>query len=163
MDKEKYNKAFKEVYMILKSVGKEMQGKIPTNLLDFIEENMDKDYFFILDDNTPLEKQSFMDETLGIISLIYRDYLCTDEERERIKKEDEIYFKEIQTQREKELREKYNSDNIFKKNNLTQDIIQDNISNEVISDNVAMVEYEESVFKKIINKIKNIFHMYWEY
>ena len=47
MDKEKYNKAFKEVYMILKSFGKEMQGKIPTSLLDFIEENMDKDYFFI--------------------------------------------------------------------------------------------------------------------
>ncbi len=160
MDKEKYNKAFKEVYMILKSFGKEMQGKIPTSLLDFIEENMDKDYFFILDDNIPLEEQSFMDETLGIISLIYRDYLCTDEEREKIKKEDEIYFKEIQTQREKELREKYNPDNIFKKNSPTQDIIQDNISSEVISDNVAMVEYKESVFKKIINNIKSIFHMH---
>ena len=34
-----------------------------------------------------------MDETLGIISLIYRDYLCTDEEREKIKKKMKFILK----------------------------------------------------------------------
>ena len=152
MDNGKYSKAFKEVYIILKSVGKEIQEKIPTSLLVFIEENMDKDYFFILDDKIPIEEQSFMDETLGIISLIYRDYLCTDEEREKIKNKDEIYFKEKQ----KELNEKYNPDNIFKKNNQ----IQDNILNNETSNNTAMIEYKESIFKKIINRIKSIFYIH---
>ena len=35
---------------------------------------MDKDYFFVLDENIELEEQELMDETLGIISLIWRDY-----------------------------------------------------------------------------------------
>lgn len=88
MNKENYRKAFKEVYMILKSVGKEIQDKIPTSFMNFIEENMDKNYFFMLDDVIPLEEQLFMDETLGIISLIWRDYLCTNEEKEKIRKQD---------------------------------------------------------------------------
>lgn len=111
MNKENYGKAFKEVYMILKSVGSEVIDKIPIDMLNFIEENMDKDYFFILDKNVALEEHNFMDETLGIISLIWRDYLCSDVEREKIQIEDI----EKQIQIEKEKREKYNPDNIFLK------------------------------------------------
>lgn len=111
MDKKNYGKAFKEVYMILKSVGKEVVDKIPTSMLNFIEDNMDKDYFFILDENIALEEQTFMDETLGIISLIWRDYLCSDEEREKI----QIADRQKQIQIENEKREKYNLDNLFKK------------------------------------------------
>ncbi len=33
-------------------------------MLNFIEENMDKDYFFVLDENIELEEQELMDETL---------------------------------------------------------------------------------------------------
>ena len=48
-------------------------------------------------------------------------------------------------------KKKYSVDNLFKnKNNITQ------VDNE--GKNIAMVEYKESVFKRIINKIKNIFH-----
>lgn len=152
MDKEKYSKAFKEVYMILKSVGKEVQEKIPTSLLYFIEENMDKDYFFMLDDSIPLEEQSFMDETLGIISLIWRDYLCTAEEREKIKKEDEKNFKEIQNQIEKERREKYNPDDIFKnKATIQQD--------QQVQNDVALIEVKENLFTKFLKKLKYILHI----
>lgn len=111
MNKENYGKALKQVYMILKSMGKEIRDKIPDEMLNFIEENMDKEYFFILDENIDLEEQNFMPETLGIISLIWRDYLCSDEERERLQAEDI----ERQKQIEEERREKYNPDNIFKK------------------------------------------------
>lgn len=155
MDKENYGKAFKEVYMILKSVGKEIQDKIPTNFLDFIEKNMDKDYFFMLDYSIPLEKQLFMDETLGIISLIWRDYLCTNEEREKIIQQDERNLKEIQNQIEKEYREKYNLDDIFKKKTSINQI--EDLNEEL--DNMKMTEYKESMLKKLFNKIKNIFVM----
>lgn len=106
MNKENYGKALKEVYMILKSVGKEVRNKIPGDMLSFIEKNMDKEYFFILDEKVDLEKQAFMDETLGIISLIWRDYLCSDSERKKLQAED------IERQKKK-----YNIGNIFANRN----------------------------------------------
>ncbi len=148
MNKENYGKAFKEVYMILKSVGEEIQYKVPTKLLEFIEENMDKDYFFILDDTISLEEQSFMDETLGIISLIWRDYLCTNEEREKITKKDE----EIQNKIEKERREKYDPDDLFS-NKIS------NQQNQALQQKVSLIEVKESFFTKLIKKLKDIFHI----
>lgn len=61
--------------------------------------------------------------------------------------------KEEQIRIENELREKYNPDNLFKK--------QDQVKNteEVMTEEVAMVEYKESIFKRFINKIKSIFKM----
>ena len=47
-------------------------------------------------------------------------------------------------------KQKYNPDNIFKNRN------KEEIVEEVATDNVAMTEYKESVFKKFINKIKQI-------
>ena len=111
MNKENYKKALKQVYMTLKSLGKDIIDKIPIDMLNFIEENMDKDYFFVLDENIELEEQELMDETLGIISLIWRDYLCSDEERKKLQAEDS----ERQKQFENEQRKKYNPDNIFKR------------------------------------------------
>ena len=67
---EEYSKALKEVYIILKALGEEIKEKIPENVLEFIEENMDKKYFFVLDDAIALEDQDLRDETLGIISLL---------------------------------------------------------------------------------------------
>lgn len=153
MNNKNYSKAFKEVYMILKSVGKKVQNKIPTNLLDFIEKNMDKNYFFMLDDSIPLEEQSFMDETLGIISLIWRDYLCSKEEKEKTRKQDKKNFTELQKLIEKERIEKYSPDNIFK-NRKKEKIIS---KNNILKEN-AITEYKEQNFiQKLFEKIKHLF------
>lgn len=52
---------------------------------------------------------------------------------------------------EKENYEKYNPENIFKNRR------QNNVKEENISNTVAIVEYKENIFSKIINKIKAIF------
>ena len=57
---------------------------------------------------------------------------------------------EEQMKFEYELRKKYNPDNLFK-NKVTKV--------ETIEKSVAVVAYKESVFQKIINKIKDIFHI----
>lgn len=114
MDKKNYGKAFKEVYMILKSIDDDVRKKIPIEFLTFIEENMDINYFFLLDQTIPLEEQTFMDETLGIISLIWRDYLCSDEEKKQMQMRDAQTLKDMQFQIEEDLRKKYNIDNLFR-------------------------------------------------
>jgi len=63
-------------------------------------------------------------------------------------------FRENELKYQQDLREKYNPDNIFKKRTQESVIEEKNIEKEF-----ALVEYKESIFKKLINKIKNIFHI----
>lgn len=79
------------------------------------------------------------------MALIYRDYIVSQEERSRLLSEE----REEERRIENELREKYNPDNLFKNKSNN---IENNTNNPV-----EMVEYKESIFKKIINKIKSIF------
>ena len=67
------------------------------------------------------------------------------EEKERLKARDTQKLQE----EEEQLREKYNPDNIFN-NRKTENV-------ETVAEPVAMIEYRESFFSRIINKIKNIF------
>lgn len=141
-----YSKAFKEVYIILNSFGKEITDKIPASMMNFIEEHMDKNYIFFMDEKIPIESQNFKDETLGIISLIYRDYIASEEERKKMVEDDESRLNKLQV----ELSEKYNYDNLFK-NRVDEEI-------EHTSNNEKIIEYKESAVKKIISKIKGFFH-----
>lgn len=83
-----------------------------------------------------------------IIAMLNYQYWCPNK-----KVKDDLYktYLSNNDKYQKEIEKKYSVDNLFKnKNNITQ------VYNE--GENVAMVEYKESVFKRIINKIKNIFH-----
>lgn len=140
MNKDNYGKACKEVYIILQSLGDEIICKIPKKVIKFIEENMDKDYWFTIDSSIPIESQDFLEETLGIISLIYRDYICTPEEKEMLILQDKNRIKEA----EKLLNEKYNNDNLFNKKVPKKETIY------------LTKKEDNNILKKIFNKIKNI-------
>jgi len=88
-----------------------------------------------------------------MLGIIYRDYLCDEEERVNLLEKEKKELLELEAQK----REKYNPDNIFKKNDLKENIKEDIVTNEV-----AMVEYKEkeSIITKIINKIKSFLHLY---
>ena len=73
------------------------------------------------------------------------NYWCNSQEE---KQELKDLFKENEIKYQAELREKYNPDNIFKNRNHSNPN-EENITNEP----VALIEYKESIFKKIINKI----------
>ena len=141
MNKDNYGKACKEVYIILQSLGDEIICKIPKKVIKFIEENMDKDYWFTIDSSIPIESQDFLEETLGIISLIYRDYICTPKEKEMLILQDKNRIKEA----EKLLNEKYNNDNLFNKKVPKKETIY------------LTKKEDNNILKKIFNKIKNIF------
>ena len=82
--------------------------------------------------------------------MIYLNYLCDDEEKNNIK----LILKNNEEKYQQELREKYNPDNIFKKHNQKQEVTEN-----VVATNVAIAEYREPIFKKIINIIKRFFHI----
>lgn len=142
---DKYPKALKEVYIILENSEEKVKQKIPENFKKFIIRNMDKEYNANINFNYATWEDTIMEETQQILAIIYRDYLVTKEEREKLLKEESEEEKRI----EQELREKYNPDNIFKKNK-EKDNSNDN--------NTSMIKIEEiKWYKKIISKILSIF------
>ena len=112
---------------------------------------MDKNYIPTIDTKIPIKEQRLKRKTIAIIAGLNLQYWCKDEER---KKELLEVYSNNEKKYQEELREKYNPDNIFKKRTQENTIEEKNIENEF-----ALVEYKESIFKKLINKIKNIFHI----
>lgn len=146
---KEYAMAYTEVLKILSYVPEVELDKIPKEKLDFYKENMDKDYIYILDKNKDFQEQDMMDITSAILANIFTDYWATDEQKEAIKRQEQIELKKI----EDEKREKYNPDNIFKQ---PEKAVVDTIS-DVDPAKTEIVEYREPFIKRIIDKIKKFF------
>lgn len=113
-----YYKAFAEVIEILAHVEEEIIEKISKNFISFLLENMDKEYIVEIDFSNENWEETILEETKAIIALIYRDYIISDEERKKLLAEE----KKEQIKIETELKEKYNPDNLFKKEEKNEDI-----------------------------------------
>ncbi len=82
--KKLYNKAAKEVYIIITYMSEELQSKIPDNVKEVLIENMDKNYFFEYNMKLSLDEQNLMPETRGLLSIIYSNYICNEEDRKSV-------------------------------------------------------------------------------
>lgn len=140
-----------DISVILSMMPTEMKSKISNSFINFIENNKSNNYVSNINPNIPLKEQNIRKETKEMLGIIYRDYLCNEEERINLLQEE----KRELTKLEAEKREIYNPDNIFKKNNLKENSEENYNKNEV-----SMVEYKESIIKRIITKIKKLFHIY---
>ena len=137
--------AYKEIYEILKIFPSELVNKVPKDKIDFFYKNMDNNYEYKISKET-FDGQTMLEETAAILTILFRDYWSNPEQKEKL-----INFTQnAQSIIEKEDRERYNPDNIFKNKSDSKKY------EEQIQEN-AIVEYKESIFKKIINKILNIF------
>lgn len=145
---ENYACAYKEVIEVLKYTKREDVNKIPKSRILLWRINMSKDYDFKIDTTKTLEEQNLSKEAKAIIANIFKKYWATDYQKERIEAKEKFDIEQM----EKEKYQKYNPDDIFK--NRKQNIQQE----EVASKTVSMVEYREPLFKRILNKIKNIFN-----
>lgn len=146
--KSNYPKAYTEILEIMKYLPKEEFARIPQEKIGFYKENCDKDYKFVFDISKSFEEQNILKETNALIVLLFRNYFATEEQKKKLDK----LLIQNEEEHQKELREKYNSDNIFKQSN--KEIVE---QQEQIVEPVAMIEYKENIFKRIINKIKSIF------
>lgn len=140
----KTKEIYSEVYQVLNLLGNEYIDKLPKSLFNMLEEKRNINYEPKYTEDLPLNKQNIKKEALSIIALLHLNYWC-----ENVKEKNELnqMFKDNEDRYQDELRKKYDPDNIFKKH------IQENI----IKNEVSLVEYKESIFKRIINKIKSLF------
>ena len=139
--------AMAEVIYYLKGIRQEDINKIPKKFIEYLNENASKEYKCNFDYNKPLRNLELLDETRGIIGMICYNYWCITE------KQKEEYIKKLsqnEQQYQEILHDIYNPDNLFKSNN------EKNIEEPVKT--TEMIEYKETLLKKIILKIKKFFH-----
>ncbi len=77
------SKAYTEAYYIISKMSDEMRSKIPDKIINNIKSRMDKYYKFYIP-NDDFENAVLLDDTEQILSVLYTDYLSTDEERKVI-------------------------------------------------------------------------------
>ena len=147
--KQEYNEAFTEVNEIIKMMPDELVNKIPSKFREMLEEERDKEYNPNIQE--PLEKCKLKNETIIILGLIYRDFLCSQDEKRRLQEKDARELQEIQKAIEDEIRQKYNPDDLFKKKN------GNNNEHQNFEETAIAVAQKEKWYKKIFNIIKGLF------
>lgn len=136
--------AFTDLSIIIKMMPKYMQNQINHKFINFIEQNKDINYISNIKPNVPIKYQELSETTQALMALIYRDYLCNEEERNELLIAENEAIKKI----EDENRKKYEIN--FKKTN--KNLYSENVSN-------TLIEYKKETFiTKIINKIRNFFN-----
>ena len=137
-----YSNAFYEVLSILAYIPAEKYDKIPEDLIKIFEENSNDEYQFAYNPKLTLNEQDISYKAKLIIAILFRDYWATDIQKEKILLKEKYNLQQI----EEEKREKYNPDSIFKDKR-----------KEISS--VEMIEYKESGWKRVINKIKKLLNL----
>lgn len=143
----KTKEIYSEVYSVLNMLGDTYITKLPSNLYKIIKEEKSDEYNPYYDSNITLEKQNIRKESISMIALFHFNYWCSSqEEKEELFNDNELKYQE-------KLKESFNPDDLFKNRNNTT------INEEEVNESVAMVTYKESIFNKILKKIKKFFHI----
>lgn len=146
---EKYRNSFSEVYIILQYLNKEELNKIPQEVLEVIEENKNNDYCYNINEDLDLNEQEMLPETKALLFNLFRDYLSTPVQKEKILK----MQREDRIKNEKEKKERYISTNLFQKNEEYKLDYTENVTEK----NQIVFYKENNIFKRFFTYIKNKF------
>ena len=149
----KYTDAFTQVYVILKELEEEDYKKIPQEVVSAIEKNRNKEYEFELDESRELKDQDLLPESRALLFKIYRDYLATPEQKQKIIK----MQNEERAKKELKKKQQYNT-NVFT-NKGTETIQKSELENETELQQqlTQIVSYKESFLKRFFNRIRGVF------
>lgn len=132
-----YNNAYTEVCAILECLDEIEYAKIPSEIIEAMQLKRNKDYNYEVED-VELRYQKMLPETKAILFNLFRDYLATSEQKEKI----------IKMQTEERKKHEIEKQKIYNKN-----IFGDRQHEKQIQ----VIRYEENIFKKIINKVREFF------
>ncbi|MBQ7668966.1 MAG: hypothetical protein IJS47_06535 [Clostridia bacterium] len=133
-------RVYSELYYIINMLTEENRNKIPTRLMNLIEQNRDTEYEFSIDNMNHLSP-----DTSKILSVIYTDYIVDEEERKIIKAKEEMIKRELTM-----------SDNIKFKEEMSHNMEPLDVS--VLEEPKSLQPYEKkNIFKIFIEKLKKLF------
>lgn len=138
-----YKNSFKEVYVILQNTDKELVDMIPLKFIDFIKSNMNSDYITNIKTDVTIDDQKLLKETEAVLSLIYRSYWATEQEKAEFAINDKNDF----IHRENLKKENYKGKDVYKMFGE-----KENLNNVILADNLVVLK-KENFLKKLFKKI----------
>ena len=143
------SEAITEILEILKNVDNDLIEKLPQKFKDFLQDNKSETYNPEFDCMKDLKDLKLKEETKNLLGIMYMNYWSEPEERKEYVK----LLNENQIKYNLEIEQKYNPDNLFKKKMSNKSVSVE----EKITKDVQLIKYNESLFRKIWNKILSIF------
>ena len=152
-------KAYTEVYTILQDLVEEEYEKIPEEIIKALDNNRDKEYIFEIYDDIELKEQILLPETKAILFNLFRDYLATPEQKEKIiKMQNEEREKVEQKKREQYGTDVFENKEIKEEINETKEEIEEEpLKEENVKESLELVEYKRGFFERIIGFFKKLF------
>ena len=148
--------AYTEVYTILQDLDEEEYKKISPEVIKAIKENRNLEYYFELDNDLELKEQTLLPQTKAILFNLFRDYLATPVQKEKIIKMQNEERAKIELKK----KQMYNSE-IFpneesrveeKRREIDEDEIKEKEEN-----SLELVEYKPSIINKVWGYIQRLF------
>ena len=130
---------YTEVYEMLKLMGEDYIKKLPEELYEYLEQNVDPSYIHGVSFN--IDDIDLSDQAADMITYLNYEYFAN----EKTKK----ILEDISNSNIEKLREKYDTENLFQRREIKKDTI--------VTENLELEPVKESFFTKIINKIKSLF------
>ena len=121
--------AYKEVYIVLQDLNEEDYNRIPPEIIETIKENSNEEYEFVLNDELELKEQLLLPETKAILFNLFRDYLATPVQKEKILK--------MQSEERKKVEEKKKQKEISKE--------AERVVDSIITDDMTELEKEMAI------------------
>lgn len=138
--------AYAEVFAVINLLEEDFKNKLPNQLIELFKNEKSEIHEIDINPNIPLEEQNLLQETIDILAMLKLNYWCFNEEE---KQELLNLLNENEKKYQEELKEKYNSDNLFKNKNVEEHKKEGQNS---------IIQYKRKNFILIIlNKIRNLF------
>lgn len=143
--------AYTEIDNFIELLDEYNRNKVPKKLREYFKKEKDDTYTKTINPNMSIKEQNLKEETLALIAVLNLQYWCEDEnEKQRLRK----IYSDNEIKHQEKLREMYNPDDVFKRKDREINYELNNTTDEL-----SIVEYKESVLKRIIGKIKKILHI----
>jgi len=140
--------AYAELCAVLEYMPNEYVKKIPKKIIKLFQSEKLESYEPNINKLNPLDKNYLSRKTMVLIAMLNYQYWCPNR-----KIKDDLYkvYLSNNDKYQKRIEKRYYLDNLLKK--------QKNINQKDNKEpKVEIIEYKESIFKEIINKIKSIFY-----
>lgn len=146
---------YTEVLTIVDNMNPQYKQRLPKKLIEFFDENSDKEYKFNLNYSVPLKDNKLKPGTKSLLAVLNLQYWCESEEEKK-------KFLNIYAENESRFQEKFKIENMFvqaekEKNDLR--IFQEENQKKDNNQIMQLIKEENKWYKKIFDKIKNLLFM----
>lgn len=144
MISEETRRVYSEIDAFLDIIDNKKKEAIPLKIRNMFKKEKMQNYIPQYNSNVPIENQIKRRKTIAIIAQLHYSYWCENiEEKERLKE----LFSENETKYQKDINEKYSSDNLFKNKQKRVEDIQEKSITLII---------EKKWYEKLFEKIRKI-------